>query len=366
MVWKCPTCKFKWKHPTDKCIKCKDKTILIQHSNFKIVGITKVSVASPDHSNIPYYILLLKDNQNNFLINKTFKKYKLGQIIKKDTERENKRAVGIVGTGVTGIGIAQVALLSGAKVILKSRERNTLSDAGARIKKSLLKFLTVEEIDEIFKNRLKLVTSYADLSTADIVIESVIENMEVKKQVFKQIDKFCSDKTIFATNTSSLSVTKLASVVSNPSRFVGMHFFNPVVKMNLVEVIVGDKTSDNTIKYVEKFVKDLNKIPIRVKDTPGFIVNNLLFSMINKAAYLVYEGIASPKDIDTAIRFGANHPMGPLELADMIGIDLCIDIIENIKSTFNEERVEPCPLFYEMKKSGHLGRKTKRGFYEYQ
>ncbi len=224
--------------------------------------------------------------------------------------------------------------------------------------------MSIDEKDGIIKN-LKITTNLDDLINADIVIESVTEDINIKKQLFKELDEILLDKTIIATNTSSLSIDELASVTSRPDRFIGMHFFNPVPKMYLVEVVRGEKTSDTTINKINELAKQINKTPIVTKNSPCFIVNRILMAYLNEAIWELHEGVASAEDIDTAAKLGLNHPMGPLALADLIGLDIVLAIMKSLYQRTNNEKYLPCPLIEKMVENEKLGRKTKGGFYEY-
>lgn len=276
-----------------------------------------------------------------------------GQAIKK---------VGIIGSGVVGLQLAQFVAMQGFATILKSRERTQLNSAAGKIEKRLMKYMSVSEKDKIIRN-IVFTTDYGMLSDADIVIDCIVEDEAKKQHLFKQLESVCQERTIFATNTSSLSVDALGSVLKNPERFVCMHFFNPIEKMRLVEVITGSRTAAETGRRIIQFAKQLNKVPIVMKDSPGGIVNRLMFLMINEAAYMLAEGIL-PEDIDKAMEMGANYPMGPCRLADFVGIDISYEIIINLSKVYDHFR-PPAPIFADLIKEGRLGRKTGRGFFEY-
>lgn len=272
--------------------------------------------------------------------------------------------IGVVGTGMLGSQIAQLAAQYGFKVILKSRSKESLLRATTKIEKNLLKYMTLDEKDNVIRN-INLTTEFTKLKDADIIIECIIENEESKKQLFKELCKLCSEKTLFATNTSSLSVDDLASVIDNPQRFVGIHFFNPVDKMQLVEVVRGKATSQQTIDASMNFVGRLDKKPIIVNDSPGFIVNRVLMSYLNESVYLLEEDVASISDIDMSVRLGLNYPMGPFALIDLIGLDVFLSIMESLYRRTESPKYKPCPRLYEMVHEGRLGKKTKKGFYDY-
>ena len=207
--------------------------------------------------------------------------------------------------------------------------------------------------------------SYEDIKDADLVIEAIVEDIKVKETVFKELDEICEDKTILATNTSSLSITEIASFTKRPEKVIGMHFFNPVPVMKLTEIITGQKTSVETFDTVFKIASDIGKVPVRVEESPGFVVNRILVPMINEAVGILSENVASKEDIDESMKLGANHPIGPLALADLIGLDVCLAIMEVLYNEFSDSKYRPHPLLKKMVRANNLGRKTGKGFYEY-
>lgn len=275
----------------------------------------------------------------------------------------------ILGAGTMGAGIAQVFAASGFEVVLRDVETSFVEKGIARIAKNLNKMvdkgkITNEEKDDI----LKRITGTTDLEVgkdADIVIEAIIENLEVKKQVFQELDKIVKPEAILASNTSSLSITAIGAATKRLDQVIGMHFFNPVPVMKLVEVIKGAATSNETFEIAFKLAQEVGKSPVKVEEAPGFAVNRILVPMINEAAYLLMEGVASAEDIDKAMKMGANHPIGPLALADMIGNDVCLAVMEILYSEFSDSKYRPCPLLRKMVRAGFLGCKTGKGFYQY-
>ena len=281
----------------------------------------------------------------------------------------NIQKIGVIGAGTMGSGIAQVAAQSGYEVVLKDVKEEYVRAGLAKIKERLGKRvgegkLEILEKDRILSN-IKTTTSLEDCRNADLVIEAVIEKEDIKKHIFKELDTICNDETIFASNTSSISITRLAEITKRPERFAGMHFMNPAYAMKLVEVVKGMHTSDETVNIITAVAGIMGKIPVVVNDYPGFVSNRILMPMINDAVHCLQEGVASRESIDNVMRLGANHPMGPLELADFIGLDTCLAILEILHAELGE-KYRPCPLLRKMVAGGKLGRKSGEGFYEYR
>ncbi len=279
------------------------------------------------------------------------------------------KRVAVLGAGTMGSGIAQVIAQGGYEVILRDLKEEFLDRGIEKIDRNLQRSLekgrlTEEEKGQIMA-RIKPVTDIKQLSSADLVIEAVNEDMGLKKKIFKELDEVCKEGAILASNTSALSITEISMVTNRPGKVIGVHFFNPVPVMKLVELIRGITTTDDTFLEAKKFIKDINKSPIEVKEAPGFVVNRLLLPMINEAAFILNEGIASVEDIDAAMAMGANHPIGPLGLADLIGLDVCLAIMETLMREFGDSKYRPCPLLRKKVRAGQLGRKTGEGFYVY-
>jgi 3-hydroxybutyryl-CoA dehydrogenase len=273
----------------------------------------------------------------------------------------------VVGAGQMGSGIAQVAAQAGLVVHLADVEQEMVEQGLETIKKNLSKSVEKErisqkEMDEVM-GRIESGTEYA--SDADLAIEAVPETLDIKTEVFQVLDEQLGGEAILASNTSSLSITKLAAQTSRPEKFIGMHFFNPVPALKLVEVIRGIDTSDETYETVRDLAERLEKTPVEVRDFPGFAVNRVLVPMINEAIYCVMEGVAGPEDVDTAMKLGTNQPMGPLELADLVGLDTCLHVMEVLHEGFGDTKYRPCPLLKRYVAAGRLGRKSGRGFFEY-
>lgn len=281
---------------------------------------------------------------------------------------EDVKVVGVLGAGTMGSGIAQVCAMAGYDVVLRDIEDRFVQRGLENIRKSLEKFAEKGKLSEDVETimaRIKPTTNLEDLADADVVIEAIVENMDLKKETFRQLNDIVRrEDAIFASNTSTLSITEMASVTRRPENFVGIHFMNPVPLMKGVEIVRGLLTSDETLEFAVEFVKKLGKEPVVCKDSPGFISNRILMPWINEGIWVLYEGIATKEEIDRGMRLFTNVPMGPLELADLIGLDICLAAIETLHRELGD-KYRPCPLLKQMVQAGLLGRKTGRGFYDY-
>ncbi len=278
------------------------------------------------------------------------------------------KKIGIVGSGTMGMGIAQTAAVSGFDVVLEDVGDEYLQRALKTIDKSLSKLIEKGRIeadkDQII-GRIKTTTNLTDLKDTDFVIEAVFEDFDVKKNIILELDKMLPPEIIITSNTSSISITRLAALTDRPEKFMGMHFMNPVPLMKLVELIKGIATLDETFTQVSALAEAMGKIPVEAADYPGFIANRILLPMINEAVFALMEGVGTAEAIDQVMKLGMNHPLGPLALADLIGLDVCLDIIEVLHDGFKDPKYRPCPLLKKMVYAGYLGRKSGRGFYDY-
>jgi 3-hydroxybutyryl-CoA dehydrogenase len=279
------------------------------------------------------------------------------------------QTIGIIGAGTMGNGIAQACATSGLQVVMVDINEAAVQKGIATVSGSLDRLIKKEKLTAAEKDaalaRIKGSTSYDDLKGAELVIEAATENEALKVKILQQLDTMLPASTIVATNTSSISITKLAATTQRADRFIGMHFFNPVPMMALVEIIRGLQTSDATHDAVKALAEALGKTPITVKNAPGFVVNRILVPMINEAFFVLAEGLATPEDIDAGMKLGCNQPIGPLALADMIGLDVCLAVMNVYMAEFNDSKYRPAPLLKEMVAAGWLGRKTGRGVYTY-
>ena len=279
------------------------------------------------------------------------------------------KRIGVIGAGTMGRGIAQVCAASGFDVVMSDISADAVAAGLAAIEKQLARAVEKERMSAAEKDavlsRIETVTGIEAMAGADVCIEAATENPEVKLELFRSLEAVCREDTILASNTSSISLTKIAGACARPERVIGMHFFNPVPLMKLVELIRALQTSDATFEAAQSLAARLGKTAVAVADSPGFVVNRMLVPMINEAVYALAEGLASAEEIDLAMKLGLSHPIGPLALADLIGIDVCLDVMDVMYRGFSDSKYRPCPLLRKMVDAGRLGRKSGRGFFEY-
>jgi 3-hydroxybutyryl-CoA dehydrogenase len=282
----------------------------------------------------------------------------------------NIESIGVIGSGTMGSGITQTAAVAGLKVVMIDINDAALEKGRAALKASLERLVSKGKLDagtrESALGRIVTSTDYARLASVDVVIEAATENVELKGRILRQIEAVARPDAIIATNTSSISITALAAQLADPSRFIGMHFFNPVPLMPLVEIIRGLQTSNETAEAVRQLTERIDKSPIGVRNSPGFVVNRVLVPMINEAFFVLHEGIATAAEIDEGMKLGANHPIGPLALADLVGLDVCLSVLDVFLKDFGDPKYRACPLLRELVAAGRLGRKTQHGVFQYE
>ena len=275
----------------------------------------------------------------------------------------------VIGGGTMGLDIAQVFARNGYDVVVRDIKDEIIQASEARLNKGLDKLVSKGKLDEAKKaeilSHMSFTTELAAAADADLVVEAAIENLDIKKSIFAELDSLCKPETILASNTSSLSLTEIGGATKRPEKVIGMHFFNPATVMKLIEVIRGAKTSDETYNTVFALSSEVGKEPVTVNEAPGFVVNRILIPLINEGCELVYSGVASVEDVDKAMKLGANHPMGPLELGDLVGLDVCLAIMNTLYTETGDSKYRPSLLMKKMVRAGYLGRKTGKGFYDY-
>ncbi len=361
----CSACKKNYYEDVDECIFCFSKLEQCNPpENLRMRGYTQVNIPSLNHKETPYYCLLVEDSEGNLFLTKSMVLPEKGQAINlKEDNLKLDTHIGVIGTGIMGRGITQLLLRKGASITLVSRSNERLKEVREQISKHLSTFVSSEEKEKLLCN-LILTIDMADLARVDVIIESITEDLASKKIILKKLNEVCSKETVIATNTSCLSVTELAKLVTDPSRVAGLHFSNPVEKMLLAEIVRTKYTSQPTIALLKALAERLGKKPTIVDDTPGFVANRIFIPYLLEAVYLFGQGV-DKKTIDDSVKFGYNHPMGPLQVIDLMGIDTFYGIVRHLHQSTGNEKFKMPRIIEEMAAKKILGRKTGEGFYTY-
>ena len=361
--WMCPSCFRRYAYALDVCTWCGIGLESVEPQEAVVAGVTEVRVASTGHEDVPYWCAYAVSGDGVAGIVKIDHAVQVGDALPFGTEEAAELAVvGILGPGTMGRGLSELLLGRGHRVVWCGRSRERLAGAKAKL---LARVMDGGQVADA-KSRLVVSADYAALAECDVVIEAVIEEMEPKKRALAAAEAHMRPDAVLATNTSGLSVEELATALVRPCNFGVLHFFNPATRMRLVETAVGKQTSPETAEFLDAFPRSLGKIPIRVAAKPAFAVNRALMPLLNEAVRELEEGVAPALSIDEAVRLGLNHPMGPLALADLIGLDVVVNIMDNLAERTGDDTYAPRPMLRELVAAGKLGRKTGKGFYEYQ
>ena len=365
MSWYCKNCDKYWQQNVETCIFCGSPTEKIEGKAFTVISKTAVRIPSKGNESVPYFVYLIEDEFGQKQNLKLMQEYNIGDTISLDDDSSSKRKIGVIGSGQMGSQIAEYLIDIGYPVILKTRSEASIDKVKAKIAKRFSKKYNEDEIAKKFVN-LYVTIDYADLAECELLIEASTEDIDIKKEVFSELSKVCSKTAVFATNSSSLSIDELADITDRPDKVIGCHFFNPVPRMDLIEVVVGKKTSDETREGMLAFATEIYKKPVLIQNSPGFVVNRLLLPQINDAVRLYEAGIATKEGIDSAVKMGLNHPMGPFALADFIGLDVCVAILNVLYTESGDEHFKPAPYLQNLVNEGKLGFKSGEGFYKYR
>lgn len=361
----CPSCGARYSYELERCTFCDTELVDTESESGVVLAVTEVSVPSVGHEDTPYWCALLEANDGGTLIVKLGRSVSVGQHVTVGVPDEAERiVVGVLGTGIMGKGLVELLLSCGYDVVWVARSQASMDGAREKLTERLSRVMDEGELFERYRH-LDAGIDMSALKCCDLVIEAIVEELEAKKAWLRTAEKAMRSDAVLATNTSGLPLDELACALEHPERFGCLHFFNPATRMRLVEVSVPDTTSAATLERLEAFSRALGKVPVTVSPRPAFVVNRVLMPLINEAVRSLEEKAAPAEQIDEAIRLGLNHPMGPLELADLIGIDVIVDIMDNLVSRTQDANYAPRPMLRQMVEQGHLGRKTRRGFYDY-
>lgn len=365
MACRCDGCGRRYAYAVDVCTFCGASTVVSADSEGEVIAVTRVETPSIGHEDVPYWCALVRAVDGSQTVLKSDQALAVGQTVHVGGgELPELPVVGVIGTGIMGRGLVELLLARGHNVVWCGRSERRLCEARDRVFGRLPRGMDERDLDRAAAH-LRISVGYERLSECDVVIEAVVEEMEPKAAVLSSVENAMREDAVLATNTSGLSLEALSGQLVHPERFGGLHFFNPADRMRLVETTVCSRTTPEVAEFLDSFARSIGKVPVRVAATPAFVVNRALMPLLNEAVRLLEEEAAPADSIDEAIRLGLNHPMGPLALADLIGLDVVVDIMENLASETGDEVYLPRPLLRELVAAGRLGRKTGRGFYDY-
>lgn len=361
----CPSCGKAYSYPLEECTFCRVPLAEIETSGGEVVAVTEVNVPSIGHEDVPYWCALVARPQGGFAVVKRDLPTVVGDmLVFGSAEEAATYTIGVIGSGVMARGLVELFLGRGQNVVWVGRSLERIGAARDKVADRLARVMDEDQLATAM-SRIEVSDAVADLSECDLVIEAIVEEVEPKLALLRELESAVSADCVIATNTSSLPLDVLALGLNDASRFGGMHFFNPPTRMRLVEVVRAPQTTDETDEFLYELSINLGKIPVRVANGPGFVVNRVLMPLLNEAVRALEDGAAPAEDIDEAVRLGLNHPMGPLALADLIGLDVVVSIMEDLHSRLGDEAYAPRPRLRELVEAGKLGRKTGSGFYDY-
>lgn len=361
----CPTCGKRYSYAVETCTFCRAPLVETETGGGEVVAVTEVNAPSLGHEDVPYWCALVARPQGGFAIVKRDLPTLVGDHITFGASEDAATyTIGVVGSGVMARGLVELFLGRGQRVAWTGRSLERLGKARDKVADRLARVMDEEQLAAAL-SRIELSESLTVFAGCDLVIEAIVEEVEPKLALLKELEAVVTPECIIATNTSSLPLDVLATALDQPGRFGGMHFFNPPTRMRLVEVVRAPQTTDATDEFLNELSVNLGKIPVRVANGPGFVVNRVLMPLLNEAVRALEDGVAPPEDIDEAVRLGLNHPMGPLALADLIGLDVVVSIMDDLHTRLGDEAYAPRPALVELVAQGKLGRKTGCGFYEY-
>ncbi len=364
-AYECTSCGTVYAHELASCTFCGAALSELEPQDGRVLAVTEVTTPSVGHEDVPYWCALTEVGDGRYSIVKLDRAVEVGETIPaRGITAEARYAVGVLGSGAMGRGLTELLLFQGHEVVWVSRSLERLERGRAKVADRLARVMDETEVAEAL-SRLTIADTYSALEPCDIVIEAIVEEIEPKKRVLAEVEAVVSEDTLIATNTSSLPLDEMSAQMQHPERFGGLHFFNPPTRMRLVEAVRGPMTTEETSRIMNEFARRLGKVPVPVEAGPGFVVNRVLMPLLNEAVRTLEEGIAPAEDIDEAVRLGLNHPMGPLALADLIGLDVVVRIMDDLHTRLGDEAYAPRPMLRRLVEEGKLGRKTGEGFYVY-